>query len=466
MRSILLSIFLCALLCSSAFAGGGGTIRRDTVTGVINRYARILGIDSCNSSLLIDNPSGFGIGDKVLIIQMKGALINTTNTTNFGLLSSYENAGNYEFGTIEWMQGRSILLMHKLKRQYDLPGLVQLVRVPQYNNVYIKDTVTAQPWNGFTGGIVVLSATDTVKILTATGAMIDVTGKGFRGGAIATKDTTRYAQQLFLYSLSAIFRGGRKGESIAHSDTSYIAGRGNLAGGGGGGNGRSSGGGGGGNYWGGGVGGNQFSRHTALPIGGKGGGALAYSNPQNKIFLGSGGGSAHAGNDSATGGKNGGGIVIIRADVFAGGDIFANGANTAKYDTARGDGAGGGGAGGLILLDVNRFVPGVPGKFVLAVNGGNGSWVKSKPTPTDYCFGPGGGGGSGLVWAKDTTGMALSVANARVVQSYRGNAGWIISGPSSCNMAVYGAGNGLESPVQTDRSILTGLQVPVGTEPR
>ena len=49
----------------------------------------------------LDNVSGLAYGNTVLIIQMKGAAINTTATSSaFGDVTSLNYAGNYEVATI------------------------------------------------------------------------------------------------------------------------------------------------------------------------------------------------------------------------------------------------------------------------------------------------------------------------------------------------------------------------------
>ena len=44
--------------------------------------------------------ASFSVGDRVLIIQMKGAEINTSNSIAFGSVVDYRNCGNYEFANI------------------------------------------------------------------------------------------------------------------------------------------------------------------------------------------------------------------------------------------------------------------------------------------------------------------------------------------------------------------------------
>jgi hypothetical protein len=41
---------------------------------VINDYEAVLSFDTCKNAVTIDTATNFGVGDTVLIIQMKGAL--------------------------------------------------------------------------------------------------------------------------------------------------------------------------------------------------------------------------------------------------------------------------------------------------------------------------------------------------------------------------------------------------------
>ena len=67
------------------------------ISGVVNSYYKIIGINYGQSGLKLDNISGLAINDRVMVIQMKGATVNTTiNSVSFGSISSLNEAGNYE----------------------------------------------------------------------------------------------------------------------------------------------------------------------------------------------------------------------------------------------------------------------------------------------------------------------------------------------------------------------------------
>ncbi|HVX90757.1 MAG TPA: hypothetical protein VHC20_03965, partial [Candidatus Paceibacterota bacterium] len=134
------------------------------ISGVINRYTPVVLIDKCNASVVVRNSFGFAAGDKVLIIQMKGASIDLTDHSGFGDITAYNNAGNYELATVDEVNGFTLVLHNKLAREYDVSGLVQVIRVPQYTNVTVTGTLTAKAWDGQTGGVLAFIASGTVTL--------------------------------------------------------------------------------------------------------------------------------------------------------------------------------------------------------------------------------------------------------------------------------------------------------------
>src|SRR5690606_20593541 len=88
---------------------------------VINAYAAVQSHDPCTNMISVDDATDFNIGDTVLMIQMKGATIDTTNTANFGNILNYNGAGNYEYNTIKAKTGNQLTLKYKIVRQYDIP---------------------------------------------------------------------------------------------------------------------------------------------------------------------------------------------------------------------------------------------------------------------------------------------------------------------------------------------------------
>ena len=145
---------------------------------IINEYAVVLSYDQCTNSIKVLYDSAFNVGDTVLLIQMKGAMIDTSNTAAFGTIIDYKSAGNYEFNYISQKAGDTLTFKNKLTRTYEIPdGVVQLVRVPYEKNRMFTGGLTCQPWDGSKGGILAIIASSGLS----SSYNIDVNGKGFRG---------------------------------------------------------------------------------------------------------------------------------------------------------------------------------------------------------------------------------------------------------------------------------------------
>lgn len=359
--------------------GGGG--RQATLP---NSYYKVNSIFPDLGGVQLSSYNGLCPDDKVLIIQMQGAFINTDNTADYGKIQSLVFSGNYEFARIASITSIGIIFKNKLKNFYSpTDGSVQLIRVPEYRDLTINSPLSCQAWNGETGGVLVFSVENTLQL----NSFIDVTGKGFRGGAAsnAVKNPTMHTGDY----VSAVdsTRFSRKGEGIfGWRNPDHRAGRGAAASGGGGGNNHNAGGG-GGSYLGcGGMGGYGWDTYPGDRTITQGMGGYPIQLIGNKIFLGGGGGAGHSNEFTGTAGAAGGGIIIIQAKEIISNNqsIIAKGADGKN---APFDGTGGGGAGGTILLDCRRFV----NRIELDVRGGSGG------STTEHRDGPGGGGGGGLI---------------------------------------------------------------------
>ena len=344
------------------------------ISGVINNYAAVTGSDTCLNALIVDTASFFKSEDKVLIIQMKGASIDTSNTSTFGTIKNINNAGGYEYNTVDSVNGNMVFLKYRFINTYDFSQAVQLVSIPQYNNVVISGTLRAQPWNGTKGGVLIFNAIGTV----INGSSINTSGQGFLGGAVSTGGTICHKKDYFYNGTSGF--GANKGEGIYANSSAFSRGLGANANGGGGGDSYLSGGGGGSNAGTGGNGGIESETCTNT-IGnyGLGGNSIDSFFKKNKIFPGGGGGAGFSHNGSGTSGANGGGIVIINAAKLAGdgNSIISNG--NSQNIKAGFDGSGGGGSGGSVLLNVNYLA--MPA--TISANGGNGGNDSSA-----NCVGP------------------------------------------------------------------------------
>ena len=408
------------------------------ISGIINSYAAVTSIGS--QSVNVSTFSGFAVGDKVLLIQMKGASIDTTNTSNFGTITSYNDAGNYEMLVISAITSTTITFTNPILRTYNTIGVLQLVKIPVYNHVNVIGSLTCLPWNGSTGGVLVFEASGNIVL----NANIDVTGKGFLGGSIAAGQFLSCVGNTTGFKLpNTSLLSGNKGEGIVIIKPSFAKGLGALANGGGAGNDVNGGGAGGGNYGLGGHGGNAKCSSSPITLcGGYEGKNCNYSNANNKIFLGGGGGSGHENDGVSTAGVSGGGIIIIRCGGSISGNgnfINANGANNTLL--AGNDGQGGGGAGGTILIEACST-----SSLNVSVIGGNGGTDNfSGPD----CHGKGGGGGGGTIWTSSPLSYNSFLSG--------GNPGVFNNSNSQCYNTSNGATAGQIG------GALTGLVIPGGT---
>ncbi|HOY08158.1 MAG TPA: gliding motility-associated C-terminal domain-containing protein [Saprospiraceae bacterium] len=404
------------------------------VQGIINIYTPVQGFECDGNTVLVQNTTGFQAGDLVLLIQMQGAGCDLSNTAAFGEINQLNNAGNYEINRIAGLQGNKVLLQYQRTRNYDISGKVQLVRIPEYEDVNVCD-LSCQPWNGTTGGVLILRAGGLVNMQ----GPIDVSGKGFRGGALNNNSGSPSNHETqFIYPPDPFFSAA-KGEGITSIPANISYGRGKIANGGGGGNAHNSGGGGGGSLGGGGRGGTEFS-HTVPNLNTFGIGGLSLAGSNDRVFMGGGGGAGNANDFVGSGGGDGGGIVIILAEsiVSNGFSILANGENVAG-GSANNDGQGGGGAGGMVAVYVNS----ISGSFNVQATGGKGGNSIFLQAP-DQLIGPGGGGGGGgVILYHNTSGINSTLAGG-------------VHGLANGNIA-YGSQDGFSG------AILSNISIPLDT---
>lgn len=401
------------------------SLRAVPISGVINSYASVTAIAGTN--LTVSSTAGFAVGDKIMIIQMKGAGITTSNTASYGDIVSYNDCGNFEYNYIAAIGFNTITIQSNLVKTYTVPsGEVQIVNVPFFCDVDITDTLKAQAWNGSTGGILIFESGGTVTM----NADIYVSGTGFRAPA-ACNNGIHVCSNVNYYLNPNNCSAGWKGEGIAeYVNNNQSGGRAKLANGGGGSNRANSGGGGGSNFGAGGLGGQEDNSCGANTIQGIGGAALDYT--LGKIFMGGAGGNGQ-GNDGGAifGGGNGGGIVIIAANtLIPNGHAIWNDGIDVTGETVN-ESAGGGGGGGAVCLNILT----VTGILVVSVSGGDGGHTNNV-LPID-CTGPGGGGGGGTVWV---SGPALDPNIFPITN--QGVAGLAWSPYTSCFNTTYGAVDG------------------------
>jgi PKD repeat protein len=392
------------------------------IAGVINQYTRVNAIEPCESKLTVTDPLAFLAGSKVLLIQMKGASISTSNSSSFGNIEYLGGAGFYEINEVLNVAGNDVYLKYELLHAYSLNGL-QLVTIPNFENTTVANTLTAQPWNGETGGVLIFKAENL-----SLEANIDVSGLGFRGAQkqLVASDCNFLTNADDFHYTTSNWRGSPKGEGIAELVQGKEHGRGAQANGGGGGNDHNSGGGGGANITNGGIGGKQGTSGFGCDGDYPGRGGKACPDDQGRVYLGGGGGAGHFDDDGAgSSGGNGGGIAFILADVIQG-NGFSVIANGEKPVNANGDGAGGGGAGGTIIIKTNTLNSAID----IIAKGGDGGDVNNT---ADRCNGAGGGGSGGRF---------VSNLSGQVTVNLEGGIAGVNTVPSGqCN----GPSNGAES---------------------
>ncbi len=383
------------------------------LSGVINKYYKVLHVDQARDYVVVQDSTGLGLYQQVMLIQMKGATINTSNSSSYGAVTAYNNAGKYELNIIckfeAGLTDDTIFLQKDILANYDVNSFVQLVAIAEFTvNATVTGQLEAQAWDSTTGtgGVLALMAYDLTL-----NANISASEKGFRGGNAAIDPTASGCGPGIPFNNGYFFNilngGGKKGEGIFRHTDGNVFGRGAPANGGGGGNNHNNGGSGGSNLKNGGSGGRNSS--TAGCTGTSSGfvaiGALGLDSTDRRIFLGGGGGAGHENNAAigASGGKGGGVIFIQAANITPNGfAIMANGGN-GGYDLV--DGASAGGAGGTIIINpINAF----SSPINIQANGGNGGNVEN--TLANRCYGTGGGGSGGAVYFTSSTTYGASIS--------------------------------------------------------
>lgn len=184
-----------------------------TLTGVVNTYyppASAGTLASGATSVTLGAAQGntskpLAAGDLVLIIQMQGATINSTNTSSYGHgvpgdpgagSTSLGSSGLFEFVTATGFSGTTLTFTGTgptggLLNSYSYAiatatqGLqtYQVIRVPQYTSAALSSSLVPLAWPGSTSGVFVggVLAIDVSSQLTL-GGTVALDALGFRGG--------------------------------------------------------------------------------------------------------------------------------------------------------------------------------------------------------------------------------------------------------------------------------------------
>ena len=386
------------------------------------------------TSISVTSTNGFAANDEILLINLRGALGDTADV------------GNYEFLEINSVTPPNTLnLKTTIQKSYDSTTWsnqrVIVQRVPQWTTVTVQSTgtLTANAWNGTSGGIIVFRANGTVTV--DTGGKIGTPGLGYRGGAGGVADGGNNGESYDGQNGkggadgSRGTLGGGSGQNYSTHDNTT----GTRGGGGGGGRtgsaGVGAGAGAGGGYAGGGGGGGGGSDNAGNAGGGGWGGTTDTSA----------GGGGHGENDgtSGTGGDagspgNDGGVSVAKGGGLAGsGATTAQGGHSEDATDSPGGGGGGGGTYGIADLSKLFFGSGGGGGGDASAAGGNGQ---------------SGGGGGGIIYI-----IADTVHNNGIIQSTGADAGDTTNGDGP---GGGGSGGSIMILAKTvDNSITEGITV-------
>lgn len=399
------------------------------ISGIINHYAAATAMDTCTAALTVSDTTGFRPGRRILVIQMQGATMDESLSVSYGAVKNLNCAGCFESVVVDSVADKTLFLRQYLIHPYDWNGKVQVVTIPRYTAVTVTDTLKPKPWDGTTGGILVLDAAGGTLTLNAP---ISADGAGFRGGTsyvAPANNCNALFPQIGLFYPEGSWRGGRKGEGVVNPVAGKELGRGAQTNGGGGGNDHNSGGGGGGHFVSGGGGGRN-NEPNALGCDGDypGLGGLGINAAPQRAFLGGGGGAGHSNNFLKSGGGAGGGIIYLRAGFLLGPQQIMT-ANGLPGSTSEGDGGGGGGAGGTLWISI----PNPPVGIQLSARGGDGG--NSNATNANRCYGPGGGGAGGRIVTNLWSGLSPTIVSG-------GKPGIILNSTNGCNGSSGGAETG------------------------
>lgn len=422
-----LSAFVrCCLLLTLFLAGAVALKAQTNINGVINTYKKITYIDPTKTRLGVPTAStGFAAGDRVLIIQMKGAAINTTNTSAYGSITGLNSAGYYEYNNVQGTTTDSIFLAGPLCRNYNTSDSVQIIRVPVYTGtVNVTGMLTAAPFNGSTGGVLVFEVNGTLNLQ----ANIDVSDRGYRGGNVF--GTSFLCANANFYTAQGAFTSeGKKGEGSAHYILTQECGRGKLAQGGGGAGSGNTGGGGGANIGTGGMGGKEYSGCATTVTNQSYGGEAIVPVPERAFMGGGGGGPQRDNGNTVYNGGNGGALILIKATTITGNSNVIRSNGQGITNVIADEGTSGGGAGGSIYLICNNFTT----PLTIEAKGGVGG-SNNNVSFASFCHGPGGGGGGGLIW------FSTGATPAGITTTVTGGAAGTINNPSSsCYNTTYDA---------------------------
>lgn len=215
----LLGHVVVAQVCASPGSNAGTT----AIAGIVNSYypgtGALVPAGSTSIALGSLDPAGntapIAAGDLLVVIQMQGAQIDSSNSDCYGdgvgtagcatrteTTASYAGgnltgnylAGNWEYctatsaaaaavGVVCAGAGGGTVRAYSSSAASAASGAYryQVVRVPQYASVALTGNVLPMAWNGAAGGVLALQASGAINLA---GFNLDASARGFRGGGV------------------------------------------------------------------------------------------------------------------------------------------------------------------------------------------------------------------------------------------------------------------------------------------
>jgi hypothetical protein len=368
-------------------AGVGASLDRNgaSADGIVTTVSAI-----GTNTITVASSTGFVNGDEVLLMNMQGDAANSGNVGKFEILRIQTTGTTMTFTTnIQNIYGattsNATLTGQKIIAQ----------RVPNYSALTVNSPgkITANTWNGTTGGVIAFRVSGTLSgtgSIDATGIGYNTTSKGYNGTTLGVGTAG---------TQGAAGANGTGGAGGAATGYDALGGSGGVGGNGGSvGNAGTSGT----------HGFTLYSDRARLYLGNlSGNGGIGGVGGQGAGGGGGGGGGAPAGGatNGGPGGVTAGGYGGTRSNVVCYGSLPGNGGpggnGNSTVGTAGSPGGVGGNGGGIVLIYANTisisniYAVGAVGTnaTVAGGNGSGGSGGTQGATTTCYAGGGGGGGG-------------------------------------------------------------------------
>ena len=160
---------------ANANPGKDGAKTISALNTIVNEFTSLTSNASAGSTTIAVSSSSLNAnsrfsgslsaGDLILIIQMQGASISTSDNSSYGNINNYNHCGKYEYAKVSSVpNSTSIILANSLVNSYSSSGKVQVVHVPRYTDLTINSgaSITTDAWDGTMGGIVAVEVVNNV----------------------------------------------------------------------------------------------------------------------------------------------------------------------------------------------------------------------------------------------------------------------------------------------------------------